>query len=241
MIKTIKLTWPLALLLFAFGLNSCLDDFSILGNGHQQTEDRWTTSFDEIKSSGAFEVYVASGDNYSVEVTAESNLLPYIITEVDGGKLKIRTQGIHNLHNTRPMEVYITTPVLNGLTLSGSGSIETEHFTGSKLGITISGSGRITTSVDVHDLNANISGSGKIDVTGYCNHTDLLISGSGKIKAFDLEQNSCKAKISGSGNMYVNVTDYIDVNISGSGDLHFVSTPDVHSSISGSGKVINDN
>ena len=239
--KTMKFTLLTALLAIAFGFNSCIEDFSIIGNGHSSTETRWTPDFEEVKSSGSYEVYIVPGDDYLVEVTAESNLLPYIVTDVDGNQLKIRTRGVHNLHNTEPMKVYITMPNLRGVTLSGSGYIESEHFSENNFNITLSGSGHIDTSIDVDELNANISGSGKINIAGFCNHSDMQISGSGKIRSYDLEQNTCHAKISGSGNMYVNVSNLLEANISGSGSIFFINTPDVHSSISGSGKVINDN
>ena len=239
--KTQKLSHLAVLICIAIGLSSCIDNFTVIGNGHSATENRGTTYFDEVKSSGSYEVYISQGDDYLVEVTAETNLLPYIITEVDNNRLKIRTQGLHNLHNTRPMKVFVTTPHLNKVTLSGSGYIETDHFAASQFDINLSGSGSIATSIDVDKLDAGISGSGEIRIDGYCNHSDLFISGSGNIKSYDLEERFCQATISGSGSIFANVSDGIDVNISGSGNFYFINTPEIHSSISGSGKIINDN
>ena len=239
--KTKKMTLLAIALALTLGLNSCFEDFSIHGNGDEKTETRGSAPFDEVKSSGSFEVLIVPGDEYLVEVTAESNLLPYIVTDVDSKKLKIHTRGVHNLHNNTPMRISITTPQLAGINLSGSGYIETEHFTGNDFDIDLSGSGQIETAIDMNDLNAQISGSGKIILSGLCNHSDLKISGSGKIHSYNLEQNSCHATISGSGDIYVNVKEQIDVEISGSGDLFYMNSPEVHSNISGSGKVINDN
>lgn len=239
--KTMKLSYLAIPFAFAFGLNSCIDDFKVIGNGHVASETRSTSYFDEVKSNGSFEVYITPGDDYLVEVNAETNLIPYIITEVDNNKLKIRTQGLHNLHNTRPMKIYVTTPHLNGITLSGSGYIETDHFAANKFDINLSGSGTIDTSIDVDELEAGISGSGKIKISGNCDQSKYIISGSGNIQSYDLEQHLCRASISGSGDIFANVSDAIDVNISGSGNFYFINTPDVHSSISGSGKIINDN
>ena len=229
------------LVILCMSLTSCIDDFAIFGNGEAATENRWTSAFNEVKVSGEYEVTIVEGDDYSVAITAESNLLPYIITDNDGSQLKIRTQGIHNLHNTLPMQVYITTPYLRGVNLSGSGFIQTDHFSSSRFNISLSGSGQIETSVDTQDMNAVISGSGQIIVAGYCEHSDLLISGSGKILSYELEQSSCDATISGSGNMYVNVENRIEAKISGSGNVLYINYPEIRSSLSGSGKVINDN
>ncbi|MGQ8336567.1 head GIN domain-containing protein [Sunxiuqinia sp. A32] len=236
--KTIMLATAMSLFL---GMSSCLEDIGVNGNGIESTETRWASSFDEVSSSGSFIVHVIPGDDYHIEVTAESNLQPYIVTDIDGDKLKIRTSGIHALHNHLPMEVFVTTPQLNKVSLSGSGYIYTGSYEGNHFSVNVSGSGQVESNVDVITLDAKISGSGKIRLNGFASETDMVVSGSGKILAYDLEQQFCNATISGSGNMYVNVENTIDASISGSGNVLFVNTPDVHSHISGSGKVINDN
>jgi hypothetical protein len=71
--------------------------------------------------------------------------------------------------------------------------------------------------------------------------TDFVISGSGKIKSYKLEQQNCKAAISGSGDMYVNASRAIDASISGSGRVYFINHPLIHTSVSGSGCVVDKN
>eukprot|EP00825_Cyclidium_porcatum_P021491 TRINITY_DN23954_c0_g1_i1.p2 TRINITY_DN23954_c0_g1~~TRINITY_DN23954_c0_g1_i1.p2 ORF type:complete len:163 (-),score=11.44 TRINITY_DN23954_c0_g1_i1:97-585(-) len=126
--KTTKIQFITALFMLLLGTSSCLDEMFIEGNGISRTETRDAEGFNQISSSGDFTVTVMPGNFYSVEIIAESNLLPYISTNVDGKTLKIRTIGIHSLRQTEPIEIFITTPVLNGLTLSGSGLIETGSF-----------------------------------------------------------------------------------------------------------------
>lgn len=239
--KTRKTMLLAVLLAISLGFNSCVEDFAVMGNGDRETETRWTSSFSKVKSGGIFQIEIIPGDDYSVEVSAESNLLPYIVTDVDGNTLEIRTRGAHNLHNNLPMKIYITTPRLKAIGLSGSGSMKTGSFESDEFVVTLSGSGEIETGVLADNVDIRLSGSGRIKMSGECNHGDFVISGSGKIMAFGLEQQSCHSTISGSGDLFVNVEDFIDVKISGSGNLHFIGSPDIHSSISGSGKVINDN
>ena len=237
--KTSRVT--LLLLAVALMLSSCLEDLSIHGNGRLATEDRWVAPFNKVKVTGEYNVFIVPGDEYTVEVTAESNLLGHIVTDRDGDKLKIRTRGINNLHHTIPIEIYITTPHLNQVSLSGPGLIQTENFTTNKFEVFLSGSGLIESIVETNELEANLSGSGEIRLSGFCKHSDLLISGSGKIQSYGMEQESCHATISGSGDILVNASDWIEAKISGSGDLLFINWPEISSNISGSGKVINDN
>jgi hypothetical protein len=236
-----KIQFCTAFFLLLFGTTSCFDEMFIDGNGISKTEFRRAEGFDEIVSSGDFKVIVMPGSAYSVEVTAESNLLPYISTNVDGKALKIRTSGVHSLRQNSPIVISITTPVLKGLSLSGSGLIQTGSFLSTNFSIELSGSGDIDTKISCDAIKANVSGSGTILIQGETSASNFAISGSGKIKTYNLLQKQCQATISGSGDMYLNVSQTIDARISGSGRVYFVNHPVIHSSISGSGNVVDKN
>jgi hypothetical protein len=87
-------------------------------------------------------------------------------------------------------------------------------------------------------MGANISGSGDMYFAGFANLADFRISGSGSIHAYDLPVTECYTNTSGSGNMYVNVSDYLEVKISGSGSVFYLGNPVINTNISGSGSVI---
>lgn len=231
----------LSLFLLFTGISSCEEEVFLEGNNDPQTEIRRASGFEDIATNGDFEVTVRSGEEYSVEVTAESNLLSYIETDVVGNTLKIRTRGVRTLHQNHPIEVLIITPVLNGISLSGSGMIRTDRFVSDEFKIAISGSGDIDTEVSADLLKANVSGSGTIFLAGDGTAGEFVISGSGKIRSFDFEQSICEAVISGSGDMYVNVSETLDARISGSGRVYYINYPVVHTTISGSGGVVDRN
>jgi hypothetical protein len=240
--KTFKNHSFIALLaLLSLTTSSCVDDIFVEGNGIVRTENRYASGFNEVSSSGDFKVTIMPGDEYSVEVTAESNLLSYIETDVVGSKLKIRTRGLYSLRDHHSIEIFITTPELNGLNLSGSGLIKTGQFYSDDFQITVSGSGDIDTDISANRINANVSGSGTIFLMGDAYETDFVISGSGKIRAYDLYQDHCQGTISGSGDMYVNASETLTATISGSGKVFYVNFPEIHASISGSGKVVDKN
>ena len=231
----------ITLLALSFGMISCEDEIFLEGNKDVQTEIRRASGFEEIASSGDFIVNVHSGETYSVEVRAESNLLSYIETDVVGNTLKIRTRGVHNLVQNYPIEVTITTPTLKGLSLSGSGRINTDSFMSDQFKIALSGSGDVDTEVSADIVRANVTGSGTIFLAGDAKTSEFVISGSGKIKSYPFEQDNCEAVISGSGDMFVNANETIDARISGSGRVFYINYPVIHTSISGSGRVVNDN
>jgi len=235
--KTVKL-YILGTLTLLISFTGCIDNFSIRGNGIQATEGRITSNFNKVKSSGEFDIHITNGDEYEVVVKAESNLIPYIDTHVSGNTLGIDVRGLHNLRNSLPMEIYITTPYLEGIKQSGSGVISTDYFNADFFNVSLSGSGNISTAIEADKVEASISGSGKINLSGVSNDAKFSISGSGNIDSYDMATESCNAKISGSGDMWVNVEKFLHASISGSGNVFYYGNPGVETHISGSGDVI---
>jgi hypothetical protein len=238
--KTVKLL-ILGTIVLLFSATGCIENFTIHGNGIEATEARITSDFKKVKSSGEYDVHITYGEEHEVVVKAESNLIPYIETNVSGSSLNIDVRGLHNLRNRLPMEVYITTPNLEGVKQSGSGEITTDYFYSDDFDIALSGSGNITVAVETEKIDASISGSGKIAVSGVAEDARFSISGSGNIDAYDLMLETCNAKISGSGDMWVSVENFLHATISGSGNIFYYGNPGVETHISGSGNVIHEN
>lgn len=246
------ITFLTLIILFSSG---CRKNPFLVGNGSISSETRASVSFNRINNQGDFDVYYIYDSTFRIKVEAESNLIPYIRTIVNGNTLEIDTR--ENLNNNYAMKVTVYSPVLEGVKLSGSGIIATGtvvedifeailsgsgiiygDVTSIYFEAKISGSGEIDFGVDSDNTKAIISGSGNIKLTGESTFADFLISGSGNIESYSLMLDECNAKISGSGNIYTNVMDYLNVVISGSGNLFYIGNPVIDIDISGSGNVI---
>lgn len=230
----------------------------IKGNGSVTTETRSVSTFSRIINEGDFDVYIIQDSVSEVIIEAESNLISYIRTSVDGSTLTIDTKD--NLKQNHPIKLYVHTPNVNGVVLSGSGIIDLGNISTSILEVTLSGSGDIRGSVAADDISVDINGSGSAnmgiicdDLTTYISGSgDLLfngsattahfnVNGSGAIKAYDLALKNCYINISGSGDMFVNVSDLLDIDISGSGSIYYIGQPSINLNITGSGSVVNSN
>ena len=55
----------------------------------QKTEDRHLSGFNAVDLAGSFDVYITQGSTESVKVEAPDEVIDHIITEVNGGVLKI--------------------------------------------------------------------------------------------------------------------------------------------------------
>lgn len=231
---------------FAFiTITACAQPWeTIKGNGNAKKEARTVDEYTSLSSHGSIDVAISYGNSGTIEIEADENLLPYIETKVENGKLTISSKKNVNLKSKLKMVVYINMTTINSLQLSGSGNITGEGaFTNTgKTSIGVAGSGNIKLNFDSFDeLDLAIAGSGNMDLKSKNSTTNIsaAISGSGNIDCSDVSTNDVDAKISGSGNVKVFVNNTINAKISGSGNVFYKgNTPDINSKIAGSGKVL---
>ena len=213
---------------------------TVRGSGNIITEDRSVSNFNSISMSGSGEIIITQDDEESLTVEVDDNIMQYIITEVKGKTLHLGfdTSKFKSVSPSRQVKYNLKLKDLIGLTVSGSGKVESESIETDDLDIKISGSGDVKIdSLTAEKLDVDIKGSGDFNLAGEVNSQDINISGSGNYNAGDLQSETVKLNISGSGNATVWATELFDVRVSGSGNANYYGKPTVNSSISGSGKI----
>jgi len=217
----------------------------LTGNGIVIEEERNLSRFTGVISEGEYDVFIIIDSVSKVVIEADENLIPYIRTVVKDDKLVIDngTRNCLRMKDDQPIRVFIHTPDIFYIALEGSGVIFCDYLIiVNYLKIELTGSGIIDLKdIDAYEIDVLLSGSGEIDLWGVVGEGDLDISGSGKIKAYHLEQDKCYASITGSGDMYVFVYDYLDAHISGSGNIFYRGNPLIDVKITGSGSLVNNN
>ena len=212
--------------------------FGIDGSGNVITENRTVQKFTGIDLQCSANVYFTQGDEQSVRVEAEDNIITHIVTEVKNDELVVTTDGKDfNSHNQ--INVYVTVKDLCLLELSGSGNmIGKSHINCDNMVIRIGGSGDIKADVRSLSMKINVSGSGNMEVSGTAASTDVRIAGSGNVNAKNLDVMTSAVSISGSGQSTINASEQLSVSISGSGNVHYIGEPQkLSTSITGSGSV----
>lgn len=239
--RKIRIVLAITLGFMGFGLLfSCTQMHSIEGNSNIEYKIITVNSFNALASEGEFDVYYTQDSIYGVRIEAESNLLPYIFVHIDGHTLVIETKNDRNLEPNYPMKVYVSSPHIKKMALAGSGNIFGTNIIETELEIDLIGSGNIETGVQADFVEVDVSGSGNVELWGNTTESDITINGSGDIDAYSMAQDTCFAKIVGSGNIYVRVHEFLDVQIKGSGNVYYKGSPIVNLSITGSGNVFNE-
>lgn len=225
------------MLFVAVGFMACEKE---TGSGDEVRETRSIAAFTEVEMQNSADVEFIKGTTQKVEVSDFENLLEFLIVEVSGNKLIIKTKANTVVSNSRA-KVFITTPeTITKTVLSGSGNIVFKDAMSSLKTAEISGSGNITSSLSTTYTNLDliVSGSGNINFNGKATDAKAVVSGSGKINLGDLESQNADALVSGSGDITVKAVKKLDAAISGSGNIFYFGTPDLKTNITGSGKVV---
>jgi len=211
--------------------------FAFAQAGAQETRD--LEPFTGIGVAISADVSYTTGNAYSITIEGNERDVEDLITEVEGGKLKVKYENNWRVKRSK-LTIHIISRELDHISLSGSADILVEKvLSAEEFRLAISGSGTVTIpGLECEELDVHISGSGTSTIKkGNAEEMDVKISGSGKLQAEDLAVEEFSVSISGSGSVRVTVKDELEARIAGSGSVYYHGNPVVNSSSSGSGKV----
>ena len=132
------------------------------GSGVSKTEEREVEDFDRVDFSGSGEVTIRIGQEKSVTVTFDDNLIEMVETKVVDGELIIDVNGSY--HSSLGLDIEIGTPQLVAASTSGVGDVEIHDAQGTDLRLSISGVGEITGTGQVDNLEVTVSGVGSAEL-----------------------------------------------------------------------------
>lgn len=226
-------------------LNTSCENDLYKGEGELISKELEISDFNQIISTGTFNVVVSKGNEQKVTVTGYSNIIEQLQTEVSSGKWEIELK--KGRYKNANLSINIVIPVLNYAALEGSGELVINNFKSNEnLAINLSGSGNIELNMNegCKNLNLTIEGSGNIYSEEQfidLENLKIQIFGSGNYMGFSNKTNNCNIYIEGSGNCNVYATNEIDAKINGSGIVSYKGNPAINSKITGSGKILDKN
>jgi hypothetical protein len=230
-------TLPLALVLAACSL-------PVVGDGDLATEVRNLDPSTAVRLAGPFDLTVQTdGDLDVAEITCDSNVLPHIVTRLEGDELVVRVaQGTAIRPSTTCQVALKLSRPPERLAVSGSGVLDAQGRLPALREVQVSGSGHLSLAdgADVCDLEARVSGSGDLDLGELAGCAlEARVSGSGSLFGEGAVR-SVDVDLSGSGELVLDglVAEEAEIDVSGSGRGWFTVLQSVDARISGSGRVI---
>lgn len=212
---------------------------SISGNGNVVEESRDVPDFKSVLSSGSIDVEIEPGNGLKVTVVNDENLIPYMVTEVVDGELRIHYKKNSNIGSDHA-KVIVTAPGITAIRSSGSGDITTNGtiISAQTIEFKSAGSGDVTASVDAPAIILSGAGSGDFKLSGQTKDLNCKLSGSGNVDTRNLRAENVVLKSSGSADFKVFASVSLEANISGSGNVLYYGNPSLSEvKVSGSGKL----
>lgn len=214
---------------------------NIILSGNLIQEEREIEDFSSIIFEGTGNISIKQEENTSFLIEADENIIREVITEVSDGILTIKYKNpVWNLilFDKTDVNIKLSTNLIEKIDFSGSGVITGEQIKSDTLEIFITGSGDVIMDVEVENLISRINGTGKFTFSGFSNRQLIFINGIGVYDARNLESNEVGIRISGSGDIFVNVEEELNVSISGIGTIEYKGDPYISkNNISGNGNI----
>jgi hypothetical protein len=208
----------------------------IKGEGELVSQTRQATGFKGINVSGGFAVEIIQGNQESVRLEAQQNLLDNIRTEVKNGVLHIYNEG--SISTNKGMKAYITVRELNKVDISGGVKVTGKStFKSNTFDLDMSGGSKVTLALNTKKLRADMSGASKVELSGQADELVMSMSGSSSVMAAELQANNVRVEASGASKVRVFAKESLYVNASGASKVEYNGNPSVKSDVSGASKI----
>jgi len=235
------------------------DTQAIIGSGNLITQEMDSTDFTKLEIGHVFQAKVTRADSFFISITADDNLLEYVVVRKSGNTLRIYLKGGYAYISTTKM-VEITMPKLDKLSLSGASQGEVSGFRSSDrlefevsgasslniddlkagdTGFEISGGSHVSGGIEISEGGFNVSGASSIDLEGYAGDASVEASGASRVNLANFSVSNATVRISGASVVTVNTSGTIDGNVSGASRLTYLGNPALTIEMSGDSTVDN--
>jgi hypothetical protein len=213
---------------------------SLVGSGNLTTEEYAFTDFTKVEIGSAFEFEIKQSSSYSINVTADDNVIDYVAVWRDGQTLHISLTrplhigsvtlrigpGIFPILESVTLRASVTMPQLHGLTASGASRGTVSGFSSNEdLDITVSGASIVTGDITAGNVEFGISGASTIQLEGSANDIDANVSGASHFNLDAFTVNNADVNFSGASSGTVNLNGRLDADLSGASRLWYIGEP----------------
>jgi hypothetical protein len=223
-------------LVIALFLTACdvIDLFvkNVVGSGELVVEKREVTSFSKIDAGGNLELHI-SKKYTGIEVNAESNLMKYIHTYVEGDTLFVEIADTDRSHILlQPLEaikVYVQFEKVTEISLSGGAEMASEALIAEGVEVKVKlsgGSEAIIDEITSEDLIVDLSGGSELTVSGGKVMNQYIEASGGSVYMAEwVESEAAELTLSGGSEATVWVEETLDIDLSGGSMAYYYGSP----------------
>ncbi len=240
--------YALALLLcvFVILLSACgfmsravsVSQKTVVGSGVVVREERPLGSIHAVDVRGFGTLIITPGEQESLVIEAEDNLIPYLVSEVRGGCLYLRTRPLFSFQSSKPIRYHLTVRALDKMRVEGFAAVEAAGFDFNQLDARLDGYGQISLSgARIGQLDARLGGFSQLNAQGSADSQSLNLSGYAQVQAAGLVSRDAHVRMGGSSQAEIQVTDTLDARVDDSARLSYAGAPQVRQVVSPTGHI----
>lgn len=165
--------------------------------------------YDEIEAGGIFKIYITQGEYKDIELSGNDEWLDRVTVSQSGGVLKFDIRGRSwdwrdDWDSNDKIYVYISTPNLEALDISGASEVYVEGFKANRIEIDLSGVAKADMEIDASKLLLEMDGGSKLTLRGNINELTADVEGASSLDAFGSEVRYADVTASGASRAKVN-------------------------------------
>jgi len=174
------------------------------GNGELVETTYDLAACDAVRLECGLDLEITLGDEQSVVLVMDENLVDSYSLEVRGGVLVIDAQD--DPRPNRRARLELTLEALQRLDIDGAGDITVRDYRGEELAI-------------------SVDGAGDLELDGVVDRLQIAVNGAGDIDARGLQAREATVDVNGAGDVDVRASEDADVTINGVGDVSVYGDP----------------
>jgi hypothetical protein len=206
------------------------------GSGVSKTEERAVGGFTQIEVAGAIQLEVTVGPATSVVVTTDDNILPHVVTQSSGDRLRIAIDASYS--TSLGVKVKATTPNLAMLRVSGASTCTLNDVAAEQFELELSGASACQLDGDVDTLDVTVSGASRATLVGTADELTIDCSGASRVEATDMPADRVTATVAGASTALVTAAEELIATASGASTVRYRGEPaKVRDDISGASTI----
>ena len=192
----------LVVVLLTSGLLASCGEVTVTGSGNLKTETFNFSDFTEVEAHSGFQLELTKSSTFSIEITADDNVLEYIEVDKSGDTLRIRPKG-NRIYRSVTLRAKITMPDLYKIDLSGGSRTNITGFSSSHdFSVGLSGGSRVAGDITAGDADFDLSGGSQVALSGAADNLDVNGSGGSQLELEAFAVNNADVNLSGIGHKY---------------------------------------
>jgi len=209
---------------------------TVRGSGSVKEVSKDLAPFHSVTLSGKGIIHFVHGQQHSMTIRAEENIMRIMDVEIDDEEMEISYD--HDFVTENVPEFFITLPDLNRIEIDGMARVSNEGtFPIERLAVNISGKAKCDLDIKGGTIELRLGGNAIVNLRGECETIRVSITGMADVAAQQLRAQRAVVRLMGHGNTELYVEEFLDVELNGAGSVTYLGSPELKTRINGSGTI----